>query len=121
MHPVLFHLGTFPVGTYGGLVALAAVCGWLWLRRLAKRAGVDPEPLGDLVVGAVLVALVGAKLLLILTEWHAFIAAPWDWAKENLRAFGVFYGGFLFAAFYILWACRRRKLDFWRVDRKSVV
>ena len=113
MHPVLFELFGFKVGTYGVLIASAVIIGLLWLRRLAKRAGVDPEPLTDLVVGATIAALIGAKLLLVLTDWHAFIAAPLDWAKDNLRAFGVYYGGFIAAVLYILWACRRKKLDFW--------
>ncbi len=115
MHPVLFEIFGFKVGTYGVLIAAALIIAMLWLWRLARRAGVDPEPLTDLVVGATLAALIGAKLLLILTDWHAFIAAPIEWAKDNLRAFGVYYGGFIAAMLYVLWACRRKGLDFWKV------
>jgi phosphatidylglycerol:prolipoprotein diacylglycerol transferase len=113
MHPVLFTLFGFKVGTYGVLIAAAVILGLLWLRRLAKRAGVDPEPLTDLVVGATIAALIGAKLLLILTDWNDFAAAPLDWAKSNLRAFGVYYGGFIAAVLYIFWACWRKKIGFW--------
>ena len=112
MHPTLFHLGSFPVGTYGVLLALALGAALWWLRRLARTQEMDPEPVTDLVMGALLAAVLGAKLLLIVTDWHNFIAGPGAWLRDNLRAFGVFYGGFLAAALYLMIAVRRRGLDF---------
>ena len=112
MHPTLFHLGSFPVGTYGVLLALALGVSLWWLRRLARAQGMDAEALTDLVMGALLCAVLGAKLLLIITDWHNFIAGPGAWLRDNLRAFGVFYGGFIAAVLYLFFAVRRRGLSF---------
>lgn len=112
MHPVLFRLGSFTLGTYGLLLLAGTLLALGWLRRLVKERGGDPEPYLDLAFGALLAGVVGAKLLLAFVEWREFLDHPFAWFRDSLRAFGVFYGGFLGAAGYLAWAVPRKKLTF---------
>jgi phosphatidylglycerol:prolipoprotein diacylglycerol transferase len=100
---MLPHLPLLPwPTTYGLLVALGFLLGWLWIGRLAPRVGLDPALARETVVLAALCGLVGAKLLLLVLEpW--LVTAPW----ELLTQAGVFYGGLVAAvAFAIAWSRR---------------
>ena len=62
MHPILFRIGDFPIGTYGVILAIAALAS-IWLARvLARERGIDPERIGLVGTsrGAVLATLAGA-------------------------------------------------------------
>ncbi len=113
MHPILFHIGSFPVGTYGVLVALSAVAALGLARILAPDAGLDPERLVDLFVYSLLGAFVGAKLALVAGNLGAFSAHPWRFFADNLRSFGSFYGGFIGAVAVAALYLRKHRMPFW--------
>jgi phosphatidylglycerol:prolipoprotein diacylglycerol transferase len=74
MYPYI-HIGSFPLGTFGLLLWLAAVCGTVVLHRNFVRNGVDADAL-NVVALVTLSGIVGAKL------WHelqnpAELAAAW--------------------------------------------
>ncbi len=113
MHPILFHIGSFPIGTYGVLVALSAIAALGLARILAPRAGLDPDRLVDLFVYSLLGALAGAKVALVIGDFRAFSAHPWQFALDNLRSFGAFYGGFIGAVAVAAFYLRRHRMPFW--------
>ena len=86
MHPKLFSipafdlagrtLGPLTLHTYGVLLAIAFLTG-LWIAsRQAKKAGLDGEKIGDMAVYVLIAGLIGAKLLLVVTEWDHFTSRP---------------------------------------------
>ncbi len=111
MHPVLFSIGSFHLPTYGVLLAIG-LFGALWVAvRLGKREGFDPGRIVDFSVWAIVVAMVGAKVLMVVTEWDSYRNHPGEilsWA--TLQAAGVFYGGFAAAALFSLWYARLYRL-----------
>lgn len=113
MHPILFHIGSFPVGTYGVLLALSAMAALGLARILSPRAGLDPEQMTDLFVYSLLAAFVGAKVALVIGDFRAFSADPVGYLLQNLRSFGAFYGGFLAAVAVGAWYLRRHRISFW--------
>ena len=94
MYPKLFDLGPLTVYTYGVLLAAAYLLGLkLAMVRAAKR-GLDANRVLDLGIYIIISALIGAKLLLLITDFRAFTANP----RELLtlaRSGGVFYGGLI--------------------------
>src|SRR2546423_14892244 len=68
MYPELFHIGNFPVNTYGVLLALAFLSALLVAARLAARDRLPRERVYDLGLWMLLAALVGSKILMLLTE-----------------------------------------------------
>ena len=108
----LFELGTISVYTYGVLLAAAYLLGLRLAMVRAKARGLDANRVLDLGIYIIISALIGAKLLLLLTDFRTFTANP----RELLtlaRSGGVFYGGLILAVVVALWYIRRVKLPLW--------
>ena len=112
MYPRLFELGPITVYTYGVLLAAAYLLGLKLAMSRAKSRGLDQTRVLDLGIYIIISALIGAKLLLLATDWSAFKADP----RELLtlaRSGGVFYGGLILAVVVALWYIRRVGLPLW--------
>lgn len=116
MHPILISFGSFHLPTYGVLLVTAILGGIFTAMRLGRRVGMESALILDFCTWLILVALVGAKVLLILTDWSYYRANPGEiFSLSTLMAGGVFYGGFLAALFFTIWYVRVQKLSFWKL------
>src|ERR687884_2239716 len=104
MYPRLFEAGPITVYTYGVLLAAAYLLGLQLARMRAHARGLDANRVLDLGIYIIISALIGAKLLLLITDFRTFSSNP----RELLtlaRSGGVFYGGLIRAGvvplFYI--------------------
>jgi phosphatidylglycerol:prolipoprotein diacylglycerol transferase len=112
MHPRLFELGPITVYTYGVLLAAAYLLGLKLAMVRARQRGLDANRVLDLGIYIIISALVGAKLLLLVTDFRSFTADP----RELLtlaRSGGVFYGGLILAVIVALWYIKRIGLPLW--------
>ena len=116
MYPELFRIPglDWPVSTYGLLLAVAFILG-LWITaRFAARDGLPKDKVYDLGLYVLAAALIGSKLLMIVTEWSEYGG---DWRRafsfDLWRSGGVFYGGLLSAVLVSVLLMRRYKLP-WR-------
>lgn len=112
MYPRLFELGPITVYTYGVLLAAAYLLGLKLAMTRAAARGLDATRVLDLGIYIIISALVGAKLLLLITDFKTFTAEP----RELLtlaRSGGVFYGGLILAVIVALWYIRRVGLPLW--------
>jgi len=78
----------------------------------AKSRGLDEARVLDLGIYIIISALIGAKLLLFVTDFQTFKNDP----RELLtlaRSGGVFYGGLILAVAVALWYIRRVGLPLW--------
>ena len=112
MHPILFEIGHWPVYSYGVLLAAAYLAGLQLAVVRARHAGIDPARVMDLGIYLIIAALVGAKLMLILTEFQYFRSNPAE-LFSLVRAGGVFYGGLIVSFLTGLFLVRRYKLPVW--------
>lgn len=114
MYPELFHIGNFPVNTYGVFLALAFLCAILLSVRLAARDGLPREKIYDLCLWMLLASLVGSKILMLFTE-PDYRANPWQlFSLDFLRSGGVFYGGLLGAIVTGYFLMKRYRLPWWK-------
>lgn len=112
MHPILFQIGSWPVYSYGVLLALAYLAGLQLAVVRARKRGIDGAKIMDFGIYLIIAALVGAKLSLIAVDYQYFRSQPSE-LFSLVRAGGVFYGG-LIAAFLVgLWLVRRYRLPVW--------
>ena len=116
MHPILISIGSFHLPTYGLLLVLAILAAVFTAMRLGRRVGLDSGQVLDFCTWTLLVALAGAKVLMVLTDWSYYRANPGDiFSLSTFMAGGVFYGGFLAALFFTVWYVRVQKLAFWKL------
>jgi phosphatidylglycerol:prolipoprotein diacylglycerol transferase len=117
VHPILFAIGEFFIGTYGVMMALGLVLATLVALWRAKRVGVDGDDLLDIAFLGVIAGIVGARVVYILVDLLAgprqFLRDPWSliFAREGF----VFWGGLLTATLACLFIVRRRRLNPWLI------
>ncbi len=119
MHPRLFELpwsipffGPITVYTYGVLLAAAYLLGLQFAIVRAKARQLDATRVMDLGIYIIISALIGAKLLLVVTDFQTFRNNPAE-LLSLARSGGVFYGGLILAVAVALWYIRRVGLPLW--------
>jgi len=112
MYPRLFELGPVTVYTYGVLLAAAYLLGLRLAMVRAQNRGLDATRVLDLGIYIIISALVGAKLLLLITDFQTFKNDPRE-LITLARSGGVFYGGLILAVSVALWYIRRVGLPLW--------
>src|SRR6267143_753721 len=112
MYPRLLELGPITVYTYGVLLAAAYLLGLKLAMVRAKTRGLDEARVLDLGIYIIISALIGAKLLLLVTDFRTFKADPHE-LLTLARSGGVFYGGLILAVVVALWYIRRVGLPLW--------
>jgi phosphatidylglycerol:prolipoprotein diacylglycerol transferase len=95
MYPRLLTTPFFTLHTFGVLLAAAYLTAYWWLMRTGERERLDADALGTLGVWAIVGAIVGAKVLMVVRSLPE-LSAPSDvFSLSLLSAAGDFYGGFL--------------------------
>src|SRR5690242_4785381 len=112
MYPRLFELGPITLYTYGVLLAAAYLLGLKLAMERAKKRGLDHNRVLDLGIYIIISALIGAKLLLLVTDFQTFRNDPRE-LITLARSGGVFYGGLILAVSVALWYIRRVGLPLW--------
>jgi phosphatidylglycerol:prolipoprotein diacylglycerol transferase len=105
-------LGPITLYTYGLLLAAAYLLGLKLAMVRAKARGLDHTRVLDLGIYIIISALIGAKLLLLVTDFRTFRADPGE-LLTLARSGGVFYGGLILAVVVALWYIRRVGLPLW--------
>src|SRR6478735_2028911 len=113
MYPILFSLpwsiprfGPITVYTYGVLLAAAYLLGLQLAMVRARKRSLDATRVMDLGIYIIISALIGAKLLLLVTDFQIFRSNPAE-LFSLFRSGGVFYGGLILAVAVALVYIRR--------------
>ena len=113
MFPIIVTLpnpfdGSFPIHTYGVLLALSFAAALYTTVTLAKASDISAEDIGDITLIALVSGLIGGRLLYVIVEWDQFQN---EFASIIFRRDGfVFYGGLLLAIPATILMVRRKKL-----------
>lgn len=123
MHPILFEIprmdlgawtiGPIPIRMYGLMIGIGFLLAVTVASRRARKQDINPELVLDMGVYLLLAAIIGSRLLYVLTTIREFRANPLEvfaiW-KGGL----VFYGGLLAAVPVGIWYVRRHGLPVWK-------
>jgi len=102
MHPTLFHIFSFPVPSYGTMLALSFLSGILLSMYFAKKRGLDPNVVSDAGLYLIISAIVGARAYYVMTHFGEFrgnllsIVNPYQDGRIGISGL-VMYGGFIAA------------------------
>lgn len=114
INPVAFYLGSKPVYWYGIIIALGFCLAVFYAYAEAKRTGLDPDHIANVVLIGAPVAIVGARLYYVVFNWSAYkndlseIVAIWN---GGLAVYGGLIAGCLAGLVY----CKCAKIGFLRL------
>ena len=92
-----------PIYSYGVMLGLSLVVGWYLTLTLADRDGLPKETMANCYVFTAVAAIIGSRLLYILTNLDEFKTFGDIFAlrRGGLVAYGGFIGGYLGSWFYL--------------------
>jgi len=110
MTPILFHLGSVPIYSFGVLMSLAfAVSGWVMQSDFARKD--EPCDLAWEIVGfGVVGGILGARLHQAVYHWAYFASDPLGFLTG--RSGLVWYGGVVGGVVATVWPIRRRGVSY---------
>ena len=115
MHSTLFHIFSFPVPSYGTMLALAFLTGIFLAMYLAQKRGLNPDVISDLGLYVIIAAIVGARAYYVMTHFGEFrgdlfsIINPVHDGQLGISGL-VMYGGFIAAIVTAVLFFRIKKL-----------
>jgi len=113
MYRILFTIGSFPIYSYGVMIALAFIIGILFAMKEAKKSGENPERVLDISLYVILGALIGGRLAYVLQYLDYYLKNPIKilyFRQGGLSFLGAFFLAFILGAWYV----SRNKLSFWK-------
>ena len=110
MHPILFQIGDFPLGTYGLLLTLGFIAGMYLARYLGRRDGLDPDAMTDISMAVLLGGILGSKLLMIVIDFIHGEPLASVFSLSTLRAGGAIHGGVILGLLTFFWRMRKLRL-----------
>lgn len=110
MHNELFSIGPITFYGYGLMIAIGIMAAYLNTERLAKKAGLDHEPVFSILIIGVGFGILGAKLLYYITVLDEIIVNPR--ILLNISDGFVVYGGVILGIVAAAVYCRKKGLPF---------
>jgi phosphatidylglycerol:prolipoprotein diacylglycerol transferase len=105
-HPFQFSIGPLQFTAFGIAVVMGFVVAQMISQEEMQRRGYDPAPIADMIFGAVIGGLLGAKLY--------FVVVLGNWDALFTRGGFVFWGGLIGGAVGVLLIARYKKVPIWR-------
>ncbi|ALC84507.1 diacylglyceryl transferase [Bacillus sp. FJAT-22090] len=112
--PVAFSLGPLEVRWYGVIIAVGIILAFIVAQREMVKRGFHPEYLTDLLIWAVPLAIVGARIYYVIFKWDFYSQNPekiiqiWN---GGIAIHGALIASFLTAYFFT----KKRGTSFWKL------
>jgi phosphatidylglycerol:prolipoprotein diacylglycerol transferase len=117
---IAFHIGSLSIHWYGLLLAVGFIVGLWTASRRAMRDRIPPEKVFDSGIWLIIGAIVGARMLYVISYWDRLVQeplfpkAPWTEVFMVQRGGLVFYGGLIGATVAGLIYVWKNKLPLWK-------
>jgi phosphatidylglycerol:prolipoprotein diacylglycerol transferase len=125
MHPILFEIpkieignwiiGPIPIRMYGLMIGIGFLLGIYLASRRAKKEGLNQDLILDMGVYLLLAAIIGSRVLYVLTTLQEFTRNPLD-AFAVWKGGLVFYGGLIAAVPVGIWYVKKHNLPVWKTS-----
>lgn len=112
--PIAFQLGPLTVRWYGVIIALGIILAFIVAQKEMVKRGFHEEYLTDLLIWAIPLAIIGARIYYVIFMWENYADRPLDAFKiweGGIAIHGALIASFLTAYFFT----RKRKSSFLQV------
>jgi phosphatidylglycerol---prolipoprotein diacylglyceryl transferase len=113
MFPVLIKMGPITIHTYGFMMALGVAFGLWFVYVQTKKRGLPSVKIIDMAFYTIIIALVGAKLVLFIGNASYYMKYPGE-LLTLARSGGVFQGGLIVGLIFALWYLWKHKIPTWK-------
>jgi len=115
LNRVFIEIGSWPIYWYGVIIATGAFLGLYIATKESNRLGLKKDTMVDLVVFAIPIAILFARLYYVIFEWEQYAGGPW-WKvfavwEGGLAIHGALIGAVLTAIVF----AKVRKVPFWKL------
>ncbi|QKY69913.1 prolipoprotein diacylglyceryl transferase [Lentibacillus sp. CBA3610] len=115
LDPVFLDIGPLTIYWYGVIIALGAFLGLYIATKESDRLDLQKDLMIDLVVFAIPVAIIFARLYYVIFEWDRYVNGPW-WQVFAIWEGGIaIHGALIGAVLTALIFARVKKVSFWQL------
>lgn len=112
--PVAFQLGPIAVHWYGILIGVGIILALLLAMREGERRGLDKDLFVDLLLWAIPVAIISARLYYVIFEWDYYSLNPGEIPKIWKGGLAI-HGGLIGAVITGYIFTKVKKVSFWQI------
>jgi phosphatidylglycerol:prolipoprotein diacylglycerol transferase len=112
--PTAFSLGPIDIRWYGILITTGIILAFIVVQKEMVKRGMHPDFLTDLLIWAVPLSIISARIYYVIFSWDSYKDNPADVFKiweGGIAIHGALIGAFLTTYFYT----KRRGISFWKV------
>ncbi len=115
MYPELFRIGDLTLSSFGVMMALCFLAGYLLVNAEARRKHLNEKLINNMFLASIIVGIVGAKILYLLENVALSELVNHPLHHFFSRGGFTFYGGF-FGALVIVWSIAyKHKINAWSI------
>ncbi|CDQ39041.1 MULTISPECIES: prolipoprotein diacylglyceryl transferase [Virgibacillus] len=112
---VFLQIGGLPIYWYGVIIAAGAFLGLFLANREANKLGMQKDIMVDLVVFAIPIAIISARIYYVIFEWDRYVGGPWTdifaiW-EGGIAIHGALIGSVITAIIY----AKVKDVSFWQL------
>ena len=114
INPIAFSLGPLEVRWYGILIAFGIILAFFVVQKEMVKRGMHPDFLTDLLIWAVPIAIISARIYYVIFSWDYYKDHPGQiiqiW-QGGIAIHGALIGAFITTYFFT----KKRGISFWKV------
>ena len=115
LNRIFLQLGPLPIYWYGVIIAAGAFLGLYLATKESDRLGLKKDLIVDLIVFAIPIAIISARIYYVIFEWDRYVGQPW-WKmfaiwEGGIAIHGALIGSVITAIIY----ARVKKVSFWQL------
>ena len=114
LDPIAVTLGPFEVHWYGVIIGVGIILAMIIAMRESTRRGLDKDVFADLLLWAIPIAIISARIYYVIFEWDYYAHNPGEiiaiW-NGGIAIHGALIGAVLTAYFFT----KKRNISFWKL------
>jgi phosphatidylglycerol:prolipoprotein diacylglycerol transferase len=114
MHPICFHIGSFPIHWYGVMVAAGFLSTILYWSLAGRKESYPTGFASDMALWIIIAGIIGARIAYVLANLPYFLDEPMMIWRIDLGGL-IYYGGFIGGIAGVVLFARFHRIPKWRL------